>query len=80
MTDTILIVDQGCTEILVTFKAHRTVGVIEECHGVHYIGAGWDINLTSVEVGFKGGEGIEVIDKLNDKQKEHIEHEVLQTL
>jgi hypothetical protein len=80
MTDTILIVDQGCTEIQVTFKAHRTCGVLETGHGEQWIGAGWDINLTSVEVGFKGGKGIEVIDQLNDKQREHIEHEVLQTL
>lgn len=77
--DCITLVDDGAVEILVGYNALKVPAAIEEFHGYHVTEGGWDIELTSFEVVIKG-VGIDILDKLSDKQKEAIINEVEETL
>ena len=80
MQDTYTLVDDGITEIVVAYKIKTMAATIEEGHGMHLVDDGREIEITSVEVGIKGGRGIEIISNLNHKQLEHIQYEIEQSL
>lgn len=71
-TNTELIVDENGIEILVTYRYEKEARHMEECHGYHYVGGGIDVELTSVEVAIRGGDSIDLLPFLNEKQKDSI--------
>lgn len=65
------IIDHNGFEINVTYTFEKSLSQIEECHGSHEVGGGYDVQLVSVEILF-GGKGIEILPKMNERQKNHI--------
>lgn len=75
--ETITLVDEAGIEILVAYNIEYCKGNTEECHGYHTIGAGYVVDLESVEVVI-AGTGIDILKSLTLKQIRAIEDEVLE--
>jgi hypothetical protein len=69
------LVDQNGIEVLVGFNYDYDHGHLEECHGHHVIGNGYDIELTSVEIVI-AGIGIDILPQLSRKQQNAIIEEI----
>ena len=78
--ETINLVDDKGIELIVAYKLNKVAMCYEEGHGLHETEGGWEVTLESVELGIKGGKGIEVLPSLNNKQRENIENEILESL
>lgn len=66
------IVDEAGIEINVGYSAVYCAGSWEEGHGLHKIGEGYEIEITSVEVVICG-RGIDILSQLDKRQIEKIE-------
>ena len=71
-TNTELIVDDAGLEILVTYRYEENPSQIEECHGYHEMGGGLSVELEMIEVAIKGGNSVDILPFLNEKQCTYI--------
>lgn len=69
------IIDDSGIEIIVGGTIQSNSCNTEECHGLHEVGGGDDITLTSVEVVI-AGKGVDILNLLSDKQKNRIIDEI----
>lgn len=70
--DTSLIVDESGIEVLVTYEWENSPIEREEGHGYHIVGGGLEVDLESVEIVIKGGNSIDILPLLTEKQKDSI--------
>jgi hypothetical protein len=70
--DTTLIVDEYGIEILVTYEWEQSAPQYEEGHGIHLVDDGLYVELEAVEIVIRGGDSIDILPQLNDKQQETI--------
>lgn len=70
-TETETLIDGAGVEVSVTYDWEREPIYLEECHGYHSISGGTDITLTEVMI-VVAGEGVDILPRLNEKQKQTI--------
>jgi hypothetical protein len=63
--------DENGIEVLVSYQYEQSDSQIEQGHGYHEVGQLVETTLTSVEIVIAGW-GIEILDRLNDAQRERI--------
>ena len=64
-------VDEGCVEVLVTYRIEQEASQVEECHGYHELGNNTLVELTHVEV-IIGGKSVDILKFLDKKQEDKL--------
>lgn len=67
-----LIVSESGIEILVSYKWEQNAPQYAEGHGIHLIDDGLYVELDMVEVVISGGNSVQILPQLNDKQQQKI--------
>ena len=67
-----LIVSESGIEILVSYKWEKNAPQYEEGHGIHLVDDGLYVELDMVEIVISGGNSVQILPQLNDKQQQKI--------